>query len=449
MCHVARRGWMPALLALVAACVAGCTEHHLVIEMRPAGGGFERRVTAYNIDPSDSLQRRGAPTLDSLEEVRLVRTYGVHPDTVRPYTARRHFDVIPCDIGNSGRWSRDASPLGDAYAYHERLRGDPTPGTTLALRLAAADSIAERLRRGAPAWLGPEPHHARLRAYLAGDLARELRDAVVLAWGLEATRDTGAMARFEVDQVEHPVAYELLGMTFVARLREALLAPAPIRDNLLARRHETLLRLLEGDLTAEREGHAVTGSSADRDSMERWVGTGLDDGSTSPLADDERWRALHRQLGIGTFFGGDGADNDILEVRLDTGVEPTETNGGWDAASHTVVWKGVVAGRDLGAPLVCRAVWATPDSVRQRALFGRVLLRDAGLAEYCHWYVRIPAPRRSEWDRMLTALKPGELGPLERFAFADERTRLAADSTARSAAEPARALILKAAHPGE
>jgi hypothetical protein len=96
-------------------------------------------------------------------------------------------------------------------------------------------------------------------------------------------------------------------------------------------------------------------------------------------------------------------------------------------------------------PTFCYASWSIPDSTRQRRLFGRVLLRGGYLMWYGTMFADLDAARQREWDRMLTALKPGDLSPLERFRFADERLRGAPARDTTTLAAPLVKLILDAA----
>lgn len=428
--------------ALAAVLLAGCNRTQVVIEMKPAGAGFQRRVTVYDIDPVDSLKRHLPPDLTSDLAARLARVYGVRVDTIGPYVAARRFASVPEDVGNWGDWRVARSPLGVAYEYRERLGGDTDPQAALSTRLAAADSLAAWLDTWSRSANGPPPR-SRLAAYLTRDFGRELRNLVTLYWARGASADTDVAVLADIDAEEHAVAHDLWSTTTRGEWRMLLMNPpadtgaAALRSKVLAYLEEALVPG-RGPVAGVRLRTARVQVNLALASYREGLPPRVD-------PDSLRWAGMHERLATIRTLYGKGTAADRVDVRLATGVRPYDTNGTWDEARGEVTWVDGALNAGCGElPMACQARWAVPDSARQRRLFGRVLLGNASLAWYCAWYAEQPKPRRAEWDRMLLALRPGDLGPLRRFEFAGERAA-APDSTRASEAAMPRRLILEAA----
>jgi hypothetical protein len=94
------------------------------------------------------------------------------------------------------------------------------------------------------------------------------------------------------------------------------------------------------------------------------------------------------------------------EVVLDTGAKPFLTNGVWNEKSKRVEFKGgFYEGKyrytTYNAPYY--AVWSLP-SQRQESCFGKVILENESLAEYCAWEAALDDALRARWTKGLDAL---------------------------------------------
>lgn len=94
------------------------------------------------------------------------------------------------------------------------------------------------------------------------------------------------------------------------------------------------------------------------------------------------------------------------EVVLDTGAKPFLTNGVWNEKSKRVEFKGgFYEGKyrytTYNAPYY--AVWSLP-SQRQESCFGKVILENESLAEYCAWEAALDDALRTRWTKGLDAL---------------------------------------------
>lgn len=138
-----------------------------------------------------------------------------------------------------------------------------------------------------------------------------------------------------------------------------------------------------------------------------------------PEADKERLRRGDRGIALPPVFGvrmGSRAKPTETEVVLATGTEPYLTNGAWDAATKSVVFKGrMVDGRERLTlyPSTFQAAWSIPDEAFQSKCFGEVLLEGEALAAYCGWHQALPEKPRVRWDAALDTLaESGDRKPL-------------------------------------
>ncbi len=133
---------------------------------------------------------------------------------------------------------------------------------------------------------------------------------------------------------------------------------------------------------------------------------------------------MHRAFETMTAVPLAGVGSLLVTIELSLPQPPHETNGQWVDSLRCVRWQGWCAALSyLGAslPLTCAASWSVPDSVMQHRLFGRVAVDADSLSLYADWFETLTPARQADWNRMLLSLRPGRLGPLDRFRFADQR----------------------------
>jgi hypothetical protein len=440
-------GMCVAALVAALACTS-CIRNFYVLDLQPTRDGLQRRLTIEGRVTSDSVTRPTHPNLEDEEFSRLARAYGTRPVRAaeRPFVFQRAFPLdMPNDIGGKGSCKRTKSLLGETRVYFERFRGDADPAGTLAAQFGAMDSLCDLLIGWTEAELGRDPRYPALRSFLGGKLRSDFRNLALDLW-LAASGPAGSYRDLPEERFQ-----ELAGSEWAQAVMDSLQP-----DSSGTRRKGTLaLRRLfasgmgirDERVTARALPFLASPESAGR-SLGRYLADSTPGGGTPRDPDEVLGDFLRR--GIGFSLDGLGSNEDSLTVRLTLPVPPVESNGTWDPATGAVRWGGTLVTptrRDLRLPMVCYAKWSVPDSVRQRLLFGRVLLRQARLADYCSWYEKLSPWRAGAWNRMLMTLKPGDLSPLARFRFADERGKPGAppDSSAASRADPARELILSAA----
>jgi len=417
------------VLALSAIGIAsGCVHRAYEIELRPRDGGLERRLVVSS--PNDAGKLRPLP-VDELQK--LVEIYGEpHRTETEPRIAfAAHFaEVMPEDVGGSGRYALFETPFGSSHVYIERFRGR----IDLAARV---DELREGVRRIVDfvrGWLEAEfsqlDGYATLARFVDEDLGRDVTDLVLHGWILPVV--TGIVPSPSTNQQ----------VEVIARLAQPLIERGyVVRDDLprLYRSfatgdrdaiHYALVRCLARrlGLSPDEPLPAVLAALRDPDRVESsWLAyvktrPQFDAWRRQPdVSTDQVERLEEIDWGevIADVSGTDLVEFElfgprtVLSLRLESDVEPYATNGVWDAETRRVTWHHK---RLEGTfPAFCVALWSVPDRAAQTARFGRVLVEREELAEYALWYHGLAVAERDEWDRFVATLGGGEAA-LERVA---------------------------------
>jgi hypothetical protein len=121
--------------------------------------------------------------------------------------------------------------------------------------------------------------------------------------------------------------------------------------------------------------------------------------------------------------------DDRLTVTLAVPTEPYWTNGEWDPEDKRVRWTRSLLTSESELtefPPLCYAIWTEPDAKTQTERFGKVVLENRALADYCLWHRGLSEAEAQEWETFLKSLKPGkDLVPrLQSFRFSQEPANL-------------------------
>jgi tetratricopeptide (TPR) repeat protein len=124
------------------------------------------------------------------------------------------------------------------------------------------------------------------------------------------------------------------------------------------------------------------------------------------------------------FVGDFSLSSNKLTVSLATKTKPWLTNGQWQDKESKVTWDTAMPGTSAW-PRLLTALWSQPDEKFQKEHFGRVVLSDKSLHEYCLLRQGFTADEGKQWDDFVSGLKPGPelVKQLEAFHFADEPAR--------------------------
>ncbi len=438
--------WQPSLrsfapgaaaLGLLGTLLGGClsqpSRNDFRILLTPRGDSLHRRITIEGVPGSGDSSK--SPRLTTREAERLAAAYGLAPDTSthRPYVAERRFGSIPNDVGNRGTFLHRTSALGASWTYRESFRGMDDPARHVADRFSRADSISDLTLGWLTSELGTRAEFRRA----ARDIDREVREVTRQAAAIfllsSARGDTLRWPWIDVLEETHPLIYlpMLLYVTDPDDVEPVVLARA--RDD-LARRME----LLPG-VDRRRALDFLSDPRRTVASARRFRAT-----AAAPMPPDSG--GLGRLWAWNMASPLDSEEWDYFDVELALPVEPAEKNGVWDDSTHRVRWRAwpqVPDGMERFVPLICEATWSLPDTGVQKRLFGEVVIEKGDLFDYNEWFGSLAREQQAEWNRMLLGLRPGRLGALERFRFAEDRARTpaAGDSVVWSLADYPRDLI--------
>ena len=410
-----RLGWLSLAICLgLLTGGAGCPgdkSNRYTIRITPAGDSLDREIRIESIeDHGDSVAPMRDPHLTTGLQDRVWAAYRVtlDPATHRAYTARGRFGKIPDDVGNSGSWLVERSPLGSKWTYHEQLRGMDDPGEYLRRQFEISDSLAGVVAGWLRFELVTQQEYPRVSQHIERELALDARmvlsDCLVNRDSAEVESGAWLLSLSE----KHP----LLGLYLLALGNFDDSDDATSTTSLARARSDLALRL---GLTTTSDRDRVLGflSKTRRASasLQRYLAATSVDGSSR--LDIDALTSLWMRGNLPAYL------EDDITVELALRGSPETTNGTWDSTASVVRWFAPAPSVKLSSafvPMICYANWSVPDTVSQRRLFGRVALKGSELIEYISLYNAIEPERRAEWDRMLMALKPGQLEPLKRFS---------------------------------
>jgi hypothetical protein len=428
---------------------AGCENEHAVFEirLRPKSDGIERSLTAWR-ERSRNSDAPNKPLVDA-EVARLAKLYAERTtgDSEIRQTFRGTFvGKLPADVGGRGTFEISRSPLGTCYTYLERFRGDTDIDAQLYDRRAAVDRLCDLVVAWFDEQLAGKPEQAAVKRFLHQEFRQDVRNISAMfyiARGTEQWPDENAdesakgpigqraagvplfdyLAEHDyVQQVEFPVVAACLqpddreaAFALVRKMlaRKAKL-PAAAADSTLAflrpspEFQESWSKLLRGTPEfaqlrklheAERRRNPEVGEPAPEKVLENLL--------TASLFGDAV--ALWQR------------SRDEVRVSLELPGPPHDTNGTWDAETKTLRWRRYLS--DSGPSAVyCYAQWAVPDEAFQHAHFGRTAVVGEQLASVAQLYRSLAPERRTEIDKHLRSLEPGDAikGRAQDFRFVGE-----------------------------
>lgn len=441
------------------ASLAGCARDVYQLHVQPQGESFQRTLTCWHERGTLEKPAADAP-LDEDQLNRIGRAYppeGRSTKGMRTTFTGMFRAATPGDVGGSGWYRYDTSPLGSAGCYVERFRGNDNLEAELAARRVATDQLADLIVAWMQAELGNRPNFSQLKQFLNDDFRHDLRNLSVYCWTAEAN---GSLDRASAE--------------FVVRIGQYLnergyLTPADLPN--LARTFATSdpgwlwsrVQRLVADKLRVPAGQAMPDWLAFLGDHEKALASFLQYVRSSDVYKKQAARARDAKRSHGPaeepkpedvagelFIEGilppgalGGADR--VELTLSASQPPYHTNGRWDAAAAAVQYRAGLAQKSA-LPAFFYAFWSQPDEAFQQAHFGRRVLEGDGLAQYVFWYRCLSADQRREWDDFVAGCRPGaELAArIEAFRFAGERPAKLNEEPAAKPAGPPKAGVPQA-----
>ncbi|WP_146578581.1 hypothetical protein [Neorhodopirellula pilleata] len=312
---------------------------------------------------------------------------------------------MPSDVGGSGSHLYLESPMGSVSYYSERFRGDLNLAGTIRERKRDLDEVVDLLIQWADTALGNSEEGQQLRAWIDGKLRRDLENLMLLAWSHRVAVDMGKeadSASFLANAVQYLVEHDYLKLRDVPKLSRQLRNGKT--EELVSWITETVMRQA-GIVTDVGDDDPQRSILRDPNELLLSLRTFLrntdlyqelrksrEDNSTDPL-----W-VLTKPVWPEFFFTVVKSLPANLKVNLQTSAKPFETNGQYEPASGQTRWQTSLYGRCI--PMIVFAAWAEPDEAYQVDKLGKVLLKDAKLAEYVVWYHGLEIAERQKWDSL-------------------------------------------------
>ncbi len=423
--------------------VSGCKKTYFDLELHPDG---------------DTLQRTYSSEFEEEEISRLTGIYGHKPVTEVIESAdgkeklKHSFvgefqHVTPNDIGGTGFLLHCDSAMGSSSMYSEQFRGRDDLAGMLGRQEIAFNRVFDIIILWLETEFDDAPDLPALLKLIDEDVRQDL-------WNLSLTMSTLSIVGTASDRGDENVedrVFEQLGNRAIHFLIargyfEAAQLPTIyylLIDSddtqlfeLLARALTNKMGLPPGDslpptLAALRDKPEEYGDSIDLflESDERLVNliSAWESESKTPQADaiqvSEYVHDLVTEALTSEFHAGVD-DGEFLRVDLHLPNAPYSSNGEWDD-SGVLQWRERLAAGDAGTtslPNTLFALWSEPNDAFQEEHFGRVVLDNENLEDYCQWRRELSKKRGREWDKFVKSLEPGDelIQALNDFTFKGE-----------------------------
>jgi len=391
--------------------VSGCEENEYTIHMRYDGDGVIRKVVcSANMPPGI--------------HAKLQKLYSRQVDA-NSYEGSFGENLLE-DVGGFGRNLHLSNPMGDAYIYVERFRGDDAQALDIEKAFDASDHLVDLVIDWLEFELGSNANFERLKAFCNAELREDVKNLVVYMWMVNRIHDSqekDLAARMllylyereyftitDISNIAASTDQEAWILSYVRRLiakklgysnaEEAGKELAFLQDQNTVQ--QSASRFLASPKMYKRVLQAARAKSGDPNLV------------ISPkLFDDfnDIGEEMFEGYGIELetlfirfdIFGG---SPDKVNVKLDCPRKPFETNGEWDEATRQVSWSSRITDEKL--PFMCYATIGEPNAEFQKKHFGRVILEDEELVEYSFCYKVLKEDQSGEWDEFLVSLDPNQ-----------------------------------------
>jgi len=412
--------------------IAGCEEYKYCIEMKPCGQGIERKLICPDNLPEDQRET-------------IAKSYEKQID---PNIFWGMFDTnLPNDIGGAGFYTTFNTDMGQAVFYSERFRGDDNLNDTLQKLQMIADRSVDFLIGWLGYELGDDPNFVKFKAFCNENVRHDIKNIGVYFWLSNITAYEETLTRIKHYMIERG---------YLSPEQMHLFAASSGVDN------EQILRLLR-QWIADKMGYSspkiateqlgfLSDAKRAEESMERYIRTTdyftktweakklqeNDPNAEQPRIDVDEFITHDIDLELDLFSWS----NSKVEVKLACKNEPFDTNGEWNEQTNQVVWLSNIAG-DIKLPTFFYASWSAPNRKYQVEHFGRVVLGDEALTNYCMWRENLDEGKGKEWDSFVLSLNTGEdlEGRLNAFRFSVDQQK-GLDAEQSDLAQKPRELIL-------
>ena len=417
------------LLALVV--LSGCKTTHYKIELRPHNDGLERTLTIWQtpFKPSD-------PPKDFLSKKERTRLQSLFDHNEYNVEEGRHLfrgmvkeKTLP-DIGGTGSYLRLANPMGVAFVYLERFRGEDDQAKIIEKSLVNIDQLSGHLVDWLQTEVSAKPGWEVFKNFLKEDFPRDLKNIYLYFRSLDAADNFGSnLESYEIMEkaegalfarvIQYLFERDYISLRDIPELQR-LFDEQASSDRLFEFLQVQLSKKLKTDLKPmfrhlgelfrnEKVQASVVAyfkkTPAYQKKLEAWHQSHPESENPSPASViDELIDDLTDDLFVEIFT----SSSFPVEVQLFLASEPEYTNGHWEDGK--VAWRGnpqenLESPSDV--PMLCYALWTQPNEKFQETRFGRVVLEGETLIEYSSWYESLTTEEVGKWDDHLTSMRPG------------------------------------------
>ena len=424
--------------------LGGCVNNSYEVELTPRGPSVERKLVFERQRTHNGNQAVEAPEPDELPRLAGAYQVAVPERDKRRYEFRGEFrGRIPDDLGNVGSLTHWHTQFGSATVYFERIRGRTDLVADLEGRRAAAEQVCDLISGWLEKELKAEPRFPQLKAFLAGDFRRDVQNVGLYLWMMAAQRPQDDDASEEQTKLQHAMSQygELLiglqcylqerGYITLEQWPELVRAPVGTANG----QADAVLALLRRQVSS-RMGFAndeplpqsfgfLTDEKKCEASLNDYLRTTeafrrLPVNPESPPEPGEVFMEPLGRMIEGLIFTG----SDSLKLKLNLPASPLATNGRWKPDDKAVQWFKTIAERNKPEvwPATVFALWCEPDVAMQKKIFGRTLLTDEALLEYCFWRASLTEAEGRQWDEFISRLEPDKMlaEQLKAFRFPNE-----------------------------
>ena len=453
------------LLLALCFCTVGCDNDVYEIQLRPRKQLIYRKLTVwhggYDTDKS-GLQKKRVKSLlpkEKLEELTIV--YGTQP-TLGPKDISvfegEFSREMPNDVGGFGSYTYLPTAMGSATLYMERFGGDIDIAGNIESGFKAADLLTDILIGWLGKQFGSQPEWPKLRRFLDNQFRNDLKNISAYFWTI--TNQPSHFKLKEDSGLTNPIIenFMRLGAYMIER---GYIEPAEIKSlfETLSRKPNPELNLILIDILGEKVGledklfigevaGVLSSMKEPASSLETYL-TESEFGEKLQVATETFYDPSDEPTNVellGTVAsnilfhsGGPATRGKVVRVTLALPSKPEITNGRWDAKTSKLHWPATnLPNNPTNWPVFIFATWSETDESFQKAHFGKVVLKNNRLFDYCIWKQGLPAQRATQFDEFIVSLTPDETltQRLESFHFEGEPTTAPAGEPGKAPPKP-------------
>ncbi|MBN1795152.1 MAG: hypothetical protein JW804_00615 [Sedimentisphaerales bacterium] len=401
------------VISFVLLFVFGCEEYEYLIEMTPVENGLQRKINCMGDFQPEQLKR-----ISELYNNKKI--------------AGNHFigvfeGKLPDDVGGAGFYSRISTEMGTAHTYSERFGGKDDLKKTIG---EISDSV-NKIVNFFCGWLdyefGHDPDLNKLRDFCQNRLRYDAENFALNLWlcKWQAEIVENESSDFTMQLIHHLIEHDYIELSDIYNFNDSnnneqskklickiLAKKSGLTEEIVHKKFNRFFdeKIFEKSLNSYYKTTSIYKQLWEKKKLEE------SDPNTEPpdfddFIEDEIkihfniWSPVHK-----------------IQVVIKCTEEPFETNGDWDANDLKLTWSGTV-NDNIIIPLHVYCFWSNPDKAFQQEHFGKIILSNQALTEYCAWQANLDEGKAKQWSQFLKTLKPDDSlkSNIEKFYFSDEK----------------------------